>query len=192
MERKICLLWFLSIWKNRRRCLLFVCNKLKFCYTMGWSWLFACYRPVMFMFSKRARALTLTTPNLFRLEHWPIHNSLWSHRLVKLRYILMWSKHCFVLCLICKCNKIHTTDKGLYVFPQLELLLRFSTCMRSQYLYLIKPPSLLYPLCKCVLNICVHKKNLKRKRFWTEIFYSICRCFSLVSTYVQICTVAKI
>lgn len=156
---------------------------------MGWSWLFVCDRPAMFVFSKHARALTLTTPNLFRLEHWPVHNLLWSHRLVKLKYILMWSKHCFVLCSIRKRDKIHTTDKGLRIFPQLVLLLHFSTCMRSQYLYLKQGRRLDYMLCKCVLNICVHKKNLKT--FWTEVFYSICRCFRLVSTYVQICTVAR-
>lgn len=100
-----------------------------------WWELLGCDWPALFVFSKHALALTLTTPKLFRLEHWPTHNLLWTHRLVKLKYILIWFRGFFVLHSVFKYNS-YTGDAALYIFPLLVPILHFSNCIKSQHLHL--------------------------------------------------------
>lgn len=95
-----------------------------------------CDWPALFVFSKHALALTLTTPKLFRLEHWPTHNLLWTHRLLKLKCVLIWSRGCFALHSVFKYNNIYTGGARLCIFPLLELILHFSHCIKSQHLHL--------------------------------------------------------
>jgi len=86
---------------------------------------------------------------------------------------------------------MHTADKGLCIFPQLVPVLHFSTCMKSQYLHLKRAWRLDYLLCKCVLNMCAQEKS-EEEGFLKLFFYAVCRCFRLVSMYVQMCPDAKI